>query len=920
MLFASLVDDPSAWPELFPTEEAQEEERKRLFGIIEELVKWENSNNEGVLLGAQTEIACSLARTRGDEMPEGAGAVRKYIEEHAPPVLDPFCGGGSIPLEAQRLGLKAYGSDLNPVAALITKALIEIPPKFADIPPVNPEARKETGLIEKEWHGAQGLAEDVRYYGRWMRDEAEKRIGHLYPKVKVTEEMAKDRPDLKPYVGQELTVIAWLWARTVASPNPACKGAHVPLVRSFWLSTKKGKEAYVEPAVDRESNTYRFEVRAGKPTGGFNPGKGTIGRQGGRCLLTDEPIPFQHIRQEGKAGRMEVRLMAIVAEGARGRVYLSPLEEHVVASNKARPDWRPEHDLPDNPRDFKTPNYGMTTFASLFTDRQLVALTTFNDLVREAREKVLADAKPAGVLPDDDSPLDSGGTGPTAYADVLAIFLSFSVSRLSDFCNTICSWDSGNTNLRQMSSRQAIQMSWDFTETNLLEGVVNIDAAVGWVTNSIEKIPYSKLSAGYASQMDATAAMVEVEAPLIFTDPPYYDNIGYADLSDFFYIWLRRSLSKIYPSLFSTLLTPKAQELIASPYRHDGSREKARAFFEEGFGNTFRRMREAANREYTVTTYYAFKQAESGNYGTEDVGIASTGWETMLQGVIDSGFSIHGTWPIRTEQQQRSIASGANALASSIVLACRPRPDNAPMATRREFITALKGELPQALVNLQHGNIAPVDLAQASIGPGMAIFTRYSTVREADGSPMRVRTALALINQTLDEVLAEQEGEFDADTRWSVAWFEQFGMEEGPFGDAETLSKAKNTSVQGLVQAGILHSRGGKVRLLKRDELPEDWEPASDRRFTIWEATQYLIKALEERGERGAAELLRTLEGLGESARDLSYRLFNICERKKWAQEALAYNSLVIAWPELAKLARAIPVKVEEQQVMSESE
>ncbi|MGQ9758492.1 MAG: DUF1156 domain-containing protein [Actinomycetota bacterium] len=919
VLFTSLVDDPSAWPELFPTEEAREEERRRLFSIIEELVKWENTDDQRLLLAAQTEIARSLARARGEEMPQGAEAVRKYIEEHAPPVLDPFCGGGSIPLEAQRLGLKAYGSDLNPVAVLITKALIELPPRFAGRPPVNPEAREKKNLFEKERRGAQGLAADVRYYGNWMRDEAEKRIGRLYPKVKVTEEMAEGRPDLEPYLGRELTVIAWLWARTVASPNPACKGAHVPLVRSFWLSTKKGKEAYVEPVLDKGNNTYRFEVRAGRPPDGFDPGKGTVGRQGGRCLLTGEPMPFQYIRQEGQAGRMKARLMAIVAEGKKGRVYLSPLEGHVEAAEKAKPEWRPEQDLPKNPRDFKTPNYGMATFASLFTDRQLVALTTFSELVGEARERALADAQSSGTLPDDDRPLEEGGSGPAAYADALATYLALGIGKLADYSSTISSWNSGRSTIRNTFSRQAIPMTWDFAEGNPFSSSTgNWLGLLDWGAEALDR--WSGSAPGFAAQLDATAALAGVESPLLSTDPPYYDNIGYADLSDYFYVWLRRSLKGVYPSLFSTLLTPKEGELIASPYRHDGSGKRANGFFEKGIGSAFMRIRKAANRECPITIYYAFKQAESEGTGAGGKQIASTGWETMLSGLIKAGFSINGTWPMRSERPNRSLALDTNALASSIVLACRPRPDDAPLATRKEFITALKRELPEALAELRHGNIAPVDLAQAAIGPGMAVFTRYSKVMEEDGSPMGVRAALAIINQTLDEILAEQEGEFDADTRWAVAWFEQFGMEEGTFGEAETLSKAKNTSVGGLVEAGILFSRGGRVRLLRRDELAQGWDPASDKRFTVWEATQYLIKSLEESGERGAAELLRKLGGVGESARDLSYRLYNICERNKWAREALAYNSLVVAWPEMVKLAREVPARAEGQQVMEEPE
>jgi putative DNA methylase len=411
-------------------------------------------------------------------------------------------------------------------------------------------------------------------------------------------------------------------------------------------------------------------------------------------------------------------------------------------------------------------------------------------------------------------------------------------------------------------------------------------------------------------QLDAVAAL-DTPDVCISTDPPYYDNIGYADLSDFFYVWLRRSLVGVYPSLFATLLTPKTQELIASPYRHDGSKDKAQAFFEDGLGKAFARMQQVQNADYPLTVYYAFKQAESdeddaeGEPGSVVPATASTGWETMLAGLIRAGFSIHGTWPMRTERSVRSVGLGTNALASSIVLVCRPRPKDAQLATRKQFIIALRRELPEALRNLQHGNIAPVDLAQAAIGPGMAVFTRYTKVMETDGSPMNVRTALGLINQALDEVLAEQEGEFDADTRWATAWFEQHAHNDGPYGEAETLSKAKNVGIAGLVTAGILQSRAGKVRLLRRDELPDDWDPAADDRLTVWEATQHLIRALDQEGESGAAALLHRLSGLGETARDLAYRLYTLCERKKWADEALAYNGLVIAWPELTKLALA---------------
>lgn len=965
VLFASLVDDPDSDPVYRKADGTVDEDRaglKRaeLFNLIEELVKWENSNNPRVINAARAEIArCVASRKielgelardtiivgpkKGQTHPKGAVSgegvtawdvltmnakpevVNAFLAEYAPPVLDPFCGGGSIPLEAQRLGLRAYGSDLNPVPVLITKALIEIPPKFAGRPPVNPEAsgqdtghRGQRNLRLDRWQGAQGLADDVRYYGKWMRDEAEKRIGHLYPKVTVTKEMAKDRPDLQPYVGRELTVIAWLWARTVPSPNPAVGGAHVPLVRSFWLSTKKGKEAWVRPVIDRNGSSWRFEVGVGKPPADFDPGTGTIGRKGGRCILTDAPMGFPHVRAEGQAGRMQQKLMAIVAEGKSGRVYLSPIESHDATARSAQPSWKPDAALPDNPRDFKTPNYGMTTFADLFTPRQLVALTTFSDLVQEARAKVLADARRAGTLPHDDRPLPDGGAGPRAYADSVATYLAFGVSKCCNLSSTLTSWMSDRGAFRETFARQALPMVWDFAEANpFSDSGGNMSMFIERIADTVAASP--SITSGSAKQLDATAAINGVDFPAISTDPPYYDNIGYADLSDFFYVWLRRSLKDVYPSLFATALTPKAQELIASPYRHDGDKHKAQEFFETGLGRAFSRMHEAHASGYPLTVYYAFKQSESdeddgSEDGQEGRQTASTGWETMLAGLIRSGFAISGTWPMRTESPGRAVARGTNALASSIVLVCRPRASTAPLATRKDFINALRHELPDALKNLQHGNIAPVDLAQSAIGPGMAVFTRYAKVIESDGSSMTVRTALGIINQVLDEVLAEQEGDFDADTRWALAWFDQFGVEEGQFGIAETLSKAKNTAVNALVEAGIVKSKAGKVRLLRRDELPDGWDPATDTRLRHWEVVQHLIHTLETKGEAEAAKLLNRLGGMGETARELAYRLYSICERKKWADEALAYNSLVIAWPELSRLALSTRVRQPESQ------
>jgi len=873
VIFASLVDDPSSQPEKFSTEEVQEQERKRLFGIVERLVKWENSNNHDVLAEAKAEI---LKSTIGNP----------------PPVLDPFCGGGSIPLEAQRLGLEAHASDLNPVAVLITKALIEIPPKFKDHPSVNLEARNQ--LQTSRWFGAQGLAEDVRYYGRWMRDEAEKRIGHLYPKVKLSQE----------YDGGEATVIAWLWARTVKCPNPGC-GAQMPLVRSFQLSTKKGREVWVEPVIDRTQNPplVQFEVKRGEGRPQEPPKIGRGARF--RCLACGQPANEKHVKAEGVAGQMGSQLMAIVAEGKGSRTYLKPTKQHENIAQGAQPMWFPNALIADDKRSMFTPLYGLTHFHHLFTPRQLVALTTFSDLVSEAREKVLADAV-AGGMHNDGIPLSEGGTGAIAYADAVATYLAFAVDKAADYWSNLCSWHSSGEKMRNTFGRQALPMVWDYAECcPFSSSTGNWMACINWVWKVIAVLNPGPL--GKVGQLDATTAISNVGTFVIATDPPYYDNIGYADLSDFFYVWLRRSLGGFYPNLFSTVLVPKSQELVATPHRFGGNKNKARKFFEQGLAKAFAQMHQAAQQDYPLSIFYAFKQSETDAEESEITGetksIASTGWETMLEGLIQANFAITGTWPMRTELSNRSVATGTNALASSIVLVCRPRPAEARSTTRRQFLTELKRELPEALKTLQQGNIAPVDLAQASIGPGMAVFSRYAKVLEADGTPMRVRTALQLINQNLDEFLSEQEGEFDADTRWALAWFEQHQFHEGPYGSAETLSNAKNTSIRGLVEAGILAAKGGKVRLLRRDELLNYWSLTEDTRTSVWEVAQYLIRALDLSGEVGAATLLAQLGTLGEIARDLAYRLYSTCDRKGWSQEAIAYNSLVISWPEISRLA-----------------
>ena len=913
VLFAQLVDDPSAWPEEFPTEEDQARERARLHKIIAEMVPWKATNNAYILNRARYEIARSLARGRAEAPParDDADAVLAYLAATAPPVCDPFCGGGSIPLEAQRLGLRAHGSDLNPVAVLVSKATCEIPPKFAGCPPVNPERDPHMA-----WKGAQGLAEDIRYYGRWMRDEAHARIGHLYPKIAIDEAMAAARDDLKPYVGKELTVIAWLWARTVASPDPKMRGAHVPLVSSFMLSTKKGKQTWAEVIRDAKAQDgWRFTVNTGKLSQDDETQK-KLGTKAGKaqdflCSLTGTPIPRSYIQAEGKADRLSRRMMATVLADTRGRLYVAPTatDERVAEAGESE-------EVTSNARTSflsgATPiramitggvcsAYGLRTWGHLFTDRQLVALTTFSDLVSEAREKVLADALAAGM--DADAPrLADGGTGAQAYADAVATYLGLALDRSIDRGSTICSWDSSPKMeaLRNTFSRQALPMTWDYAETNPFSGSTgNWMACVKWVWKVIDASPEVGMN-GSVIQQDAAGDTQLADGAIIATDPPYYDNIGYADLSDFFYVWQRRTLRDVWPDLFRRVLAPKDEELVATPYRH-GGKGAAERFFMEGMAKALRNMHGTSADDFPVTIYYAFKQAEVAKEG-----LTSPGWATFLQGVVDAGYVIDGTWPVRTELRNRPIGVGANALASSIVLVCRKRPADAPALTRREFVARLRAALPDALAHIRAGGVGPVDMAQAALGPGMGVFTAAARVLEPDDTPMTVRTAIALINQVRDEISGEEATGYDPDTRFCIDWFEAFGMERGESGDAITMAQAYDIGIGDLETAGVFSAQGGTARLRRRDELESDWDPATDKRLTDWECAQHLARVLESPagGVEAAAGLLARMDpARGEAARLLAYRLYDICERTDRAAEAQTWNMLAQEWPALEAAA-----------------
>jgi len=891
-------------PETKLDEILAELERERLFRIIEDLVLWENTTNETVLQQARDEIWKSWRRTCSDNA-DHPQAKELFDPNKLPAFHDPFAGGGSLPLEAQRLGLESYASDLNPVAVLINKAMIEIPPKFAGLPPINPEARKDITLFKKTWKGAEGLAEDVRYYGNWMRDEAEKRIGHLYPKVGVTPEMAKDRPDLKPYVGKSLTVIAWIWARTVKSPNPAFANVDVPLVSTFMLSTKKGKEAFVEPVIDKKG--YRFLIKTGQPKNVEAIKRGTkSGGSGSQflCLMSGTPMTFEYLRSEAKAGRMGVRLMATIAEGECGRVFISPTTEMETLAQVELPRDVLETELPEKALGFRVQEYGITRWCDLFTSRQIVALKTFCDLIQNVREQVKQNAFIDEMLSDCKS-LKIGEMSATAYSEAISLYLAFAVDRAADYWSSLAIW-SGEF-VAHTFGRQALPMTWDFAECNPFSRSTGCwSGAIEWISRVLEKLQGGPPSV--AVQADATKQKIS-QGKIVSTDPPYYDNIGYADLSDFFYVWLRQSIYELFPDLFSTIGVPKVEELIASPYRH-GSKKLAEKFFLDGMTHVMQQLAEQSHPHFPVTIYYAFKQSDT----TIDEGTSSTGWATFLDAIISAGFSITGTWPIRTERQGRILGNNTNALASSIVIVCRQRSERAPVVTRREFISGIKTELPLALAQIKRGNIAPVDLAQASIGPGMAVFTRYEKVLDSDGHSLTVREALSLINHVLDEILTEQEGDFDAETRWALAWFEQCGLEDGEYGTAETLSKAKNTSIESMRETGILYSKTGKVRLLKPEELPQNWDPTKDQKGIVWKAVHQLIHALNH-GENAAAEIVAKLGSQANNVRDLAYRLYSICERRKQANEALAYNALVQSWPEIIRLAEGIKKTLQDQEI-----
>jgi len=859
ILFAQLVDDPSSNPEEFPTIELQAKERSRLFAIIEKLVIWENAQDEGLLEEALTEIL----KSHGGKLPK---------------ILDPFAGGGSIPLEAQRLGLDSYASDLNPVAVLINKAMIEIPARWRDRLPVYPDS--SSGRMS--WDKASGLAQDVRQYGELVRKRVEDAVGPHYPKVSSNET-------------SELNVLAWIWARTVKCPNPSC-GIKMPLVRSWWVCKRDKKQTWIQPIANSGLVEYRLVRGKGGPIN-----DGTITRSGGICFACGANASLTYIREEGVAGRIDEELLCTVGDSSAGRMYFEADAIQKSAAILERPS-SDEVDLILSTGSYMgAPRYGMTTTAELFPNRQLNTCLTFTREIQNVRADIERDALAAGLEKH----------VAEEYSGAVITYLVFAFDKGLNLWSSLASWMPDREALRETFVRQALPIVWDFAEPNPLG-----DVGGSWkmcldkVCKAIEALPANSI--GSVSQKDARNA--DYSNMVVSTDPPYYDNVPYADLSDYFYAWMRPALKSVYPNLFGTVATPKSEELVADQMRQ-GGQDAASKYFEDGFKDVFKNIVEKTEADSVLTVYYAFKQTDS---VSDDGTSVSTGWETILSALIDSGLAITATWPVKTEGAGRIRSIGSNALASSIVLACRRRATNAEVLTRRNFVSTLKSQLPSSLLELQQGSIAPVDLAQAAIGPGMAIFSAYSKVVEVDGSDMTVKTALAIINQVLDEVLNDQENDFDSETRFCVRWFSQYGWSEAPFGEAESLAKAVNTSIFILEKGGIFKATAGKARLLAPSEMSETWDPAYDKTISIWEVAIRLGNSLKESGIDQAARWAKQASSRVEldAVKELSYLLYSIAEKKGLNDSAIMFNMLGSTWSDLRSSSSNLTTLISEQQTL----
>lgn len=870
VLFASMVDDPEDCQEEFASKEEQDRERTRLHSLISELVKWETTietrpENKSLLEQARWEIVRSVARSHKEAPPnrQNAQEVLKYLKEKAMPIYDPFCGGGSIPLEAHRLGLQAIGGDLNPVAVLITKAMIELPCQFKGHPPINPKADQmgmtvTTGRKSKKmpWRGNAGLADDLRYYGRWIREKAWERIGHLYPSVKLPS-------------GREVTPVTWLWARTVPCNNPAC-GIQMPLLSTLQLQKNQSEEHWIKPTLDSESERISWKVQEGK---GNIDVSSTASKKGGLCIACGTPVKSRYIRDQFKAGNMEYQMVAIVASDEKKRLYLTPSKKDIDAASEATPAWRPPTRLPEiSTKAISLRSYGWTHWHNAFTERQLLTLTTFSDLVSESRNLLTVDG------------------ASTEYADVVVTYLAFAISRVADSGCSFAVWESSGNKIAAAFSRQGLGMVWDFPEANpFSNGTQNWMGQIKWIAKVIERLP-EEVNQGFAHQFDASEEIYPSKGPIIVTDPPYYDSVFYSDTSDFFYTWLRPILRDTYPSLFASIVTPKNEEMIANPYRFDDHRAR----FEDQMTKTLKLIRERCSDDFPSSIFYAYKQQERA-----DESEGSTEWEAMLNAVVGAGFRIVSTWPMRTENP-KGLKSRRNALASSVVLVCRPRPEDAPTASRREFLNTLEIEMPTALDHLTHeGHIAPVDLAQAAIGPGMQVYSRYSRVETISGEEVTVKEALAAINQAIANYDERQEGELDPPTRFCLEWLKQRGFEEGPYWEAEILARAKDVAVEDELRDthGLVIAQAGNVQLRPPEYFSGNRLPSAGY-MTAWEGCFRMAWNLdhEEGSIQGAADTARRMGSDAESVERLARILYNHFDRIRDSRRAVLFNNLVTTW------------------------
>jgi len=885
-----MVDDPSSVPEEFPTKEAQENERLRLFSLISKLSSWESTSNQKILSIAQKEILKTWKRCCADNI-KHPQAADLFNPEILPGFHDPFAGGGALPIEAQRLGLDTFASDINPVAVLINKAMLEIPSKFHSTRPVNPETDNEQNLINESLKRYSGLVSDIRYYSRWISTEAEKRIGSLYPKVLVTEDLVCKRADLKPYQGRTLTVISWLWARTVESPDPALQRKQVPLISTYILSSKKGKEAYIEPSISGEK--YSFTVRKGKPEDRSASHGTKIGRGAFKCILSGTPMNAEYLREQFEKGRSGQKLIAIVLEGDRERIYIDPSSDHEqIALGVDSPDV-PETEFFEKALGFRVGNYGMKKWRSLFTNRQLLALKTFSELVEECHQLAKEHASKSTTL-----------ENPQEYAAAIALYMAFCVDRLANRLSTLCIWNRIGEKIEQVFKLQVLSMTWDFAEANVFSNSTGgWSGQAAWIPESILNAPYSSNANNRVMQADAQKQGLS-SLKIISTDPPYFDNIGYSDLSDYFYYWLRQSLKTINSKLLGTLATPKSEELVATPARH-GGKDAAYKFFLDGMTAALSRSCGEAHPCYPSTIYYAFKQTIS----TRSGGQTSTGWESFLEAVIKSGLCIQSTWPTQTERSGGVRDLNRNSLSTSLVLSCTKRPSDAPSISKIEFERTLRKSLEEDFKVYNAANIPPVDLPQAIVGAGIQVYSTCKSVTKRDDSRLSVKEAIELTNKVLEEMIYGEDNRLDSATLFALNFFESYRYSEQPFGDAEKLAKALNVSVESISRSGMLYSAGGKVKLIERELIESNSLFDTHSHLCVWIATQHLIRTLVSAGEASAAALLgqlKNLPGQGELAancRALAYRLYNHCEKTKQTEEARAYNGLVIAWPELERLA-----------------